>query len=31
MLLEVNYVRRCIVNAPHWAALAWKLPFSTCR
>jgi len=24
-------VRRCMVKAPHWAALAWKLPFSTWR
>ena len=25
------HLRRCIVKAPHCAALAWKLPFSTWR
>jgi len=30
-IIHVLYVRRCIVKAPHCAALAWKLPFSTWR
>jgi hypothetical protein len=28
---SAGYLRRWMVNAPHWTEEAWKFPFSTCK
>ncbi len=31
LITIAGYLRRWMVNAPHWTEEAWKFPFSTCK